>query len=406
MPLHLREINPDLVIIDLGANEFYAGGFDPEDYEIKLRNLVHWIRKTSPAANILLVSVQDAYRNINHNVAECKKAAAITEKVAFAMNCGYYDFYTVSGGQYSMLNWRRFELAKNDRIHLSYAGYVTKAELFTNALLNAYYLYLKGNLQPPFDPQLLPKPQFINYVSSQPVVAKAADAVFRSVAATPKTRRHIVQRGENLTRIAARYQTTVYALKKWNNLRNDFIAAGQKLWVTDPNSVSITPASEPVIIPKDSGKRFFTYTVKPGDNLYRIALAHGVTVTDLQNWNRLSSTQIEAGRKLNIRIASAKADTEPNLEALGDTSLLAAVSEKVQLAEPKPLAEEPQEKTGPKEPESKPTPQPSKKKWHIIEAGDTLWSLSKKYNTTVEELRRINYLPDDRITVGKRLLLP
>jgi LysM repeat protein len=407
MPRHLREINPDLVVIDLGANEFYGGGFDPEDYEMKLRNLVHLIRKASPAANILLVSVQDAYRSISHNVAECKRAAEITEKVALTMNCGYYDFYAVSGGQYSMLNWRRFELAKNDRIHLSYTGYVTKAELFTNALLNTYYLYLKGNLQPPFDPQVLPKPKFINYIYSQPVVAKAPSAVFMNAAGTRITSQHTVQRGENLTLIAARYQTTVYALKKWNNLRNDFIAVGQKLWIIDPNGAPVTQASEPVIIPtKDSGKRFLTYTVKPGDNLYRIALAHKVTVPDLQNWNRLTSTQIKVGQRLNICVSSQDADTRPTSEALSDTSLLAAASEKVLPAENTLIPEEQQEQTGEKEPEVKPTPQPPKKKWHIIEAGDTLWSLSKKYNTTVEELRRINYLPDNRIAVGKRLLLP
>lgn len=44
--------------------------------------------------------------------------------------------------------------------------------------------------------------------------------------------------------------------------------------------------------------------------------------------------------------------------------------------------------------------------FHIVQAGDTLWSLARKYNTTVEELRRLNNLTSDLLSIGQRLIIP
>ena len=45
----------------------------------------------------------------------------------------------------------------------------------------------------------------------------------------PKPRTHTVRRGENLSKIATRYGTTVAKIKKANNLKNNNIQAGQRL---------------------------------------------------------------------------------------------------------------------------------------------------------------------------------
>ncbi|MDW8157265.1 MAG: LysM peptidoglycan-binding domain-containing protein, partial [Bacteroidia bacterium] len=385
MPQQLSEIDPDLVIIDLGTNEFYAGNFDAEDYEMKLRNLVHWVRKAAPKSNILLTSVQDAYRNVYHNVIESKKAAEITEKVAFSMNCGFYNFYVVSGGQYSMLKWRRHELAKNDRVHLSYKGYVTKAELFTNALLNSYYAYLKGYLQPFLNPAILPTPKFINYISSESLFTNLnGNAKFTNTAnyALP-AKQHIVKKGENLTRIAAHYQTTVSALKNWNRLKSDFITVGQKLWVTDPKNFANTELTSSN--PHYEGP-YLIHIVKPGENLYRIALQHQVKVSDIQKWNNLPNTTLHSGQKLKILSNPPLA----NATSLKDSTYQSTIETKLQEGVTYHLIED----------------TPAHKRWHIVEIGDTLWSISQKYNTTVEELKKINFLSSDCIKVGTKLLLP
>ncbi len=44
--------------------------------------------------------------------------------------------------------------------------------------------------------------------------------------------------------------------------------------------------------------------------------------------------------------------------------------------------------------------------FHVVKAGDTLWSISRKYNTTVEELKRLNNLTSDVLSIGQKLILP
>ena len=61
---------------------------------------------------------------------------------------------------------------------------------------------------------------------------------------------HVVQRGENLYRIALHYGTTVYALASANNLSNtSLIYAGQRLVIPGGGSASPAPASSPVSAP-------------------------------------------------------------------------------------------------------------------------------------------------------------
>ena len=61
---------------------------------------------------------------------------------------------------------------------------------------------------------------------------------------------HVVQRGENLYRIALRYGTTVYALASANNLSNtSLIYVGQRLVISGGGSASPAPAPSPVSAP-------------------------------------------------------------------------------------------------------------------------------------------------------------
>ena len=43
---------------------------------------------------------------------------------------------------------------------------------------------------------------------------------------------------------------------------------------------------------------------------------------------------------------------------------------------------------------------------YVVKAGDTLWNIAKRYNTTVENLMMMNNLTTDLITIGQRLMVP
>ncbi len=85
---------------------------------------------------------------------------------------------------------------------------------------------------------------------------------------------YTVQRGDNLFRIALRFNTTVYGLMRLNGLYSpNFIYAGQTLCVK---------AGAPIPFG-------FLYTVQRGDTLYSIARHYGWTVSYLASVNHLSN---------------------------------------------------------------------------------------------------------------------
>jgi LysM repeat protein len=100
---------------------------------------------------------------------------------------------------------------------------------------------------------------------------------------------HVVQRGENLFRIALRYNTTVEAITAANGISNpQLIYVGQKL--TIPQGGGTTPP--------DGGR---THVVQPGENLFRIALRYGTTAQAIAAANNLPNIHlIYTGQVLRI----------------------------------------------------------------------------------------------------------
>ncbi|RLC59011.1 MAG: hypothetical protein DRI80_13145, partial [Chloroflexota bacterium] len=101
---------------------------------------------------------------------------------------------------------------------------------------------------------------------------------------------HVVQRGENLFRIALRYGVTVDALAAANGLSDTGrIYAGQRLVVpTGGDSTALTA-------PSSSG----VHVVQRGENLFRIALRYGTTVQALAAANGIVNTgRVYAGQRL------------------------------------------------------------------------------------------------------------
>ena len=66
---------------------------------------------------------------------------------------------------------------------------------------------------------------------------------------------------------------------------------------------------------------------------------------------------------------------------------------------------EPKEKAPAKQ-EKKATSKESAAKIHKVQAGDTLYSISKKYGVDINELRRLNNIKENNITLGQSLRLP
>jgi flagellum-specific peptidoglycan hydrolase FlgJ/LysM repeat protein len=93
-----------------------------------------------------------------------------------------------------------------------------------------------------------------------------------------------------------------------------------------------------------------TYTVEKGDTLYSISKKFNTTVGELQDMNGLTDNSISLGQELKIK---------PVVENNNNT--------------------------------------------YVVEQGDTLYSISKKYNTTVLELQKLNNLTGTTVSIGQVL---
>ncbi len=107
---------------------------------------------------------------------------------------------------------------------------------------------------------------------------------------------HTVAAGESLQSIAIQYNTTISELISWNNLSNpDTLYIGQTLLVSPPDE-GLTTIPEP-----NEANTSLLHTVQHGETLFRIAMQYGVTVHDLAQANGLSDpTLIFAGQQLLI----------------------------------------------------------------------------------------------------------
>ncbi len=104
---------------------------------------------------------------------------------------------------------------------------------------------------------------------------------------------YVVQAGDTLEGVAARYRVSVEALSQANCLLTTSLLPGSLLYVPP------TPTRTP--IPCGPPQGWVTYTVQPGDTLYHISVAYGVTVRQLQNANCLgNSTLILTGQLLYV----------------------------------------------------------------------------------------------------------
>ncbi len=112
---------------------------------------------------------------------------------------------------------------------------------------------------------------------------------------------HVVQRGETLWSIAARYSTTTQAIVQANGLASaDRIYAGQRLTIPGRDGGSTSGAGQA------SGGA--TYVVQRGDTLFSIAARHGTTAQALASANGLANADwIYAGQRLTIPGGSSPA---------------------------------------------------------------------------------------------------
>jgi membrane-bound lytic murein transglycosylase D len=151
-----------------------------------------------------------------------------------------------------------------------------------------------------------------------------------------KAKYYKVQRGDNLSSIAAKYNVSLNDLKRWNGMRSNSLAYGKTLRINieqkediSSNSAVAAVVKEEVVATQkttiiaentnsDTNKKakddkvYVTekvvtfkdvtklHKVKSGDNLTEIGNKYNVSSTDIKKWNKLKGNNIQAGANLKI----------------------------------------------------------------------------------------------------------
>lgn len=294
-PFQLEQLNPDLVIIDVGANDFYPRLIVEPEFQNNLAGVIEMVRKASPKTSIVVSCSQDIYKR-SKNIAACKRFSEIARSVAFQQGCAFYDYYNISGGRYSMLKWLRAGLAKYDKVHLNGEGYKVKGELYLNAMLNTYLQFIKAELKDTFlvkdevaPVDFTPTPPDTTLELTPPPQNNGQAQQTQS-----RTITHKIRSGETLGGIAIKYGVTVSQIKKWNNMSSSRLIAGKTLKIYVKSSTTNTGNTNSA----GHAGTAKTYTVRSGDSLWSIAQKFGTTVEEIKRLNDLRSSSLQPGMKL------------------------------------------------------------------------------------------------------------
>ena len=156
---------------------------------------------------------------------------------------------------------------------------------------------------------------------------------------------YVVQKDDTLYSIALKYDTTPTAIINENNLASSTLSVGQTLII--PKDVESTGEDQDI-------NYVNSYVVQRGDSLYSISNRYSVTVDEIKNANNLTSDILTIGQVLII----------PTNESNNDSNL------------------------------------------YVVKKGDSLWSISNKFGVSINQIRMINNLTSDILSIGQTLIIP
>ena len=171
---------------------------------------------------------------------------------------------------------------------------------------------------------------------------------------------YTVKSGDTLYKIAQKYNTTVPKIMDLNYLKNTNLTIGQVLRIPE----MFTPEDE-MILPN-----YINYVVQSGDTLYSIAKKFDVNVDTILKDNVLTSNILKVGQNLKIRLN----DNNMIEECIG-VDYTPPVSNTQTIT-------------------------------YTVKKGDSLYSIARKFNTSVDTLVNINNLKSNNLSIGQVLKIP
>lgn len=147
-----------------------------------------------------------------------------------------------------------------------------------------------------------------------------------------------------------------------------------------------------------------TYTVKSGDSLWNIANKYNTTVNELKTLNNLTTNNLNIGQVLKLPPQNTlNTGIVTYTVKSGDSLWNIASRYNTTVNELKSLNNLTSDNLSIGQVLSLPV---SGTKTYTVKSGDSLWNIANRYNTTVNELKSINNLTSNNLSIGQVLTLP
>ncbi|MBL6963815.1 MAG: hypothetical protein ISR55_08325 [Bacteroidetes bacterium] len=140
----LKALDPDWLIISLGANDAYMRNFKPLLFYAHYDTLISRIREIMPHTALLLTIPGDSYRNRRYPNYNTEKLRDVVLQIAKKYDAAIWDFYRIMGGQNTVNLWYSNGLANRDKLHLTKDGYKLQGDLLFNAFLGSYDVHIQN----------------------------------------------------------------------------------------------------------------------------------------------------------------------------------------------------------------------------------------------------------------------
>jgi LysM repeat protein/ABC-type branched-subunit amino acid transport system substrate-binding protein len=120
----------------------------------------------------------------------------------------------------------------------------------------------------------------------------------------------------------------------------------------------------------ENGKRFLLHKVERGQTLYGLSKLYNITIEDIIKHNPQTENGIKARENIKIYIGEEKKSV--------------SIPEKAAIQ----------------------TPDTTQQNIHIVQAGETLYGISKKYNLSISDLEKLNPDLSEKLSIGQHIILP
>lgn len=178
---------------------------------------------------------------------------------------------------------------------------------------------------------------------------------------------HTVQAGETLFSIARDYEINAGDIRRWNQLQDDNLQPGQELKIGPPGEEEDAT----------------THTVEQGETLFAISRMYDVTIAELQAWNNLDDINLRVGQTL-IIYEEESGDEEPAEEEIAPPT-----ETELREIDRESIVRDRDER--------------GSNTYYTVRSGDTLTRIAREHGMSVSELRALNNLQGDALSIGQRL---